>query len=205
VRLIIYDKTCVRTRGRLTPVWATGAALYQSLGRIDARHGVASWSEAFAWLATQQEPITELQYWGHGKWGGASVGDERFDIGALRETHRLHAGLVGLRERLAPNALVWFRTCETLGALRGIEFAERLSEFLGARVAGHTFIVAFHQSGLHGVAPGVRADWSPDEGLDEGTPEQPVRAKWSRPWATRTITCLHGAVPPTWFAPATGS
>ena len=96
---------------------------------------------------------------------------------------------------------MWFRTCETLGAVRGIEFAERLSDFLGARIAGHTFIVAFHQSGLHGVAPGVRADWSPEEGVEEGTPEEPVSAKWSRPWATRTITCLHGRVPPAWFAP----
>ncbi len=203
MRLIVYDKTCSGTRGGgLTPVWATGAALYEGLGRIDARQGVASWGEAFTWLATQPQPITEIQYWGHGKWGGASVGGERLDVGALRERHPLHAGLLAVRERLAPNALVWFRTCETLGAQRGIDFAERLSDFLGARVAGHTFIVAFHQSGLHGVAPGVRADWSPEEGLLEGTPEQPVRARWSRPWSTRTITCLHGAVPPTWFAPA---
>ena len=59
-------------------------------------------------------------------------------------------------------------------------------------------------SELPGVA--VAKAVSPDEGLAEGTIEQPVRAKWSRPWATRTITCLHGAVPPAWFAvPATGS
>ncbi|MEO6419774.1 MAG: hypothetical protein ABIP39_10225, partial [Polyangiaceae bacterium] len=70
---------------------------------------------------------------------------------------------------------------------------------LAARVAGHTFIIGFHQSGLHGLAPGMRADWSPEEGLAEGSAEEPKRAKWSTPRAPRTITCLAGQVPPAWF------
>lgn len=196
---MVYDKTCVWTRGHLSPVWAAGANLFRRLGGIDDAHGVASWDEAFAWLSSRKAPISELQYWGHGKWGRAFVGEDCFDVATLQ--HR-RAQLESVRERLAPGALVWFRTCETLGAVAGHELAQRLADFFGARVAGHTYIIGFHQSGLHGVAPGVRPDWSVDEGLAEGTGDAPVRAKWSWPWAPRTVTALAGKVPTSWFAPA---
>ena len=81
----------------------------------------------------------------------------------------------------------------------GIDFAERLADFLGARVAGHTYVIHFHQSGLHGLAPGCRADWAPDEGIVEGTAAEPRRARRSAPWEPRTITCLAGRVPAAWF------
>lgn len=196
MRVVVYDRTCVRTRGRLSPIWATGTHLYRALGRIDAARGVASWDEALAWLAAQPAPIREIQYWGHGKWGGALVESDMLDASAFR-TRR--ARLEAVRERLAPDALIWFRTCETFGAKPGIAFAEQLADFFGARVAGHTYIIGFHQSGLHGLAPGARADWSAEEGLAEGTPEAPVRARWSRPWHPRTVTALHGAIPTEWF------
>ncbi len=198
MRLLVFDRTCtVGRRGSLSPVWAAGAKLYRELGRIDAALGVASWDEAFAWLTTQREPIREIQYWGHGTWGAARVDEDRFDIDAIGHRAR---DLAALRERLAPDALVWFRTCETLGARAGHEFSMRLADTLGARVAGHTYIIGFHQSGLHGVAPGMRADWSVDEGLREGTPDAPTKARSSRPWIARTITALDGAVPQAWFS-----
>ncbi len=105
-----------------------------------------------------------------------------------------------LREKLAPGALIWFRTCETFGARAGIALAERLADFTGARVAGHTHIIGLHQSGLHGLAPGQRADWAEDEGLLEGTPESPQRARRSAPWRTNTITCFASSVPARWFS-----
>ena len=40
--------------------------------------------------------------------------------------------LCALRERLAPNALVWFRTCETFGASAGHDFARAWTDFSGA-------------------------------------------------------------------------
>jgi hypothetical protein len=196
MRAIVYDKTCVKTRGSLSPIWAAGARMYKGLGRADAIQGVASWDEALTWLGTQREPIDEIQYWGHGKWGLAYVAEDVFDAGALTARR---PQLDAIRERLTPNSLIWFRTCETFGAKPGIDFAERLSNYFGARVAGHTYIIGFNQSGLHGLAPGARADWSPSEGLAEGTPEQPVRAKWSRPWRTRTVTALTGSVPENWI------
>ena len=199
MRALVYDRTCIRSGGGLTIPWAAGAGLYRVLRRIDRSTGVASWAEAFAWLAAQDQPITEIQYWGHGKWGSANVGNERFAAASLLRDHAHRPLLDAVRSRLAPDALVRFRTCETLGARAGIDFAETLADFLGARVAGHTHIIGFHQSGLHGIAPGQRADWAPDEGLAEGTPESPLRGAWSRPWAPRTVTCFARRVPPAWF------
>lgn len=200
MRALVYDRTCLRTGGGLSFAWSAGSGLYRGLGRIDAARGVASWGEALDWLASCDEPIDELQYWGHGTWGCARVAAESLDVRSLARGHVHRAGLDALRAKLAPDALVWFRTCETFGAQSGIAFAEQLAEFLGARVAGHTYVIGFHQSGLHGLAPGRRADWAPDEGLLEGTPAAPVRARSSRPWAPRTITCLAGRVPPAWFS-----
>jgi len=198
VRLLVFDRTAtIGTRGSLSPVWATGAALYRRLGRIDAAHGVASWDEAFSWLTSQREPIREIQYWGHGKWGCALIGQERFNRESIERRAR---EMAALRERLAPDALLWFRTCETLGARPGHDFAMRLADTLGARVAGHTYNIGFHQSGLHGLAPGMRPDWSVEEGLLEGTPDEPMEGRWSRPWHARTITALDGAVPEAWFS-----
>jgi hypothetical protein len=199
VRVLVYDRTCVWRGGALSHAWAAGSRLYRTLGRIDAARGVASWDEALGWLAARPAPIDEIQYWGHGKWGGALVDRDMLDASAFASAHPLHAQLAAVRDRLAPDALVWFRTCETFGARRGIAFAEQLADFLRTRVAGHTFVIGVHQSGLHGLAPGARADWAPDEGLAAGTADQPERAKPSRPWAPRTVTCFTGAVPMDWF------
>ncbi|MEO7734722.1 MAG: hypothetical protein ABIY55_27450, partial [Kofleriaceae bacterium] len=143
---------------------------------------------------------TELQYWGHGRWGRALVADDVLDARAFAPADRRHRSLCALRAQLAPDALVWFRTCETFGARIGIDFAERLADFLGARVAGHTYVIHFHQSGLHGLAPGDRADWSATDGLAEGTADEPRLALRSSARAPRTITCLAGHVPAGWFA-----
>lgn len=199
MRVLIYDRTCVSTGGGLSIPWAAGAGLYRALRRIDRSLGVASWAEAFVWLATLGEPISEIQYWGHGKWGSAYVGADRFAATSLLRDHVHRPLLDAVRTRLLPDALVWFRTCETVGAHAGIELAETLADFLGARVAGHTHVIGFHQSGLHGLAPGQRATWSPAEGIAEGTPEAPVRAAWSRRRAPNTVTCFAGRVPAQFF------
>jgi hypothetical protein len=195
LRVVVFDRTCVWTRGHLSPAWSRGAWLYRALGRVDAVRGVASWDEALAWLASLDQPIRELQYWGHGTWGCALVENDVLDAASIRRGR-----LDDLRAQLAPGALVWFRTCNTLGAARGIAFAERLADFLGARVAGHTYLIGFHQSGLHAVDPGYRATWQATEGLAQGDANAPRRARPSRPWAPNTITCLHGEIPMAFLA-----
>ena len=197
---MIYDETC-RGRGArpgLTHSWVAGGALYRALGRLDGHRGVSSWDEAFSWLATVDpgRPIGEIQYWGHGKWGAALVDNDVFDEHALCRGHPLFEALCRVRDRMVENhGLFWFRTCETFGAERGLAFARALTHFLGCRAAGHTYIIGPLQSGLHSLHPGREPHWSSEEGLLEGSPREPRRARWSSFDAPNTITCLHGAVP----------
>ena len=199
--MIVFDVTCTRGVagvGGLSTAWRAGAALYGALGRIDCSFGATSWSEALDWVATH-ESIEEVQYWGHGKWGGALVDRDWLDGSALVKGHPLRAKLEAVRERLAPDALVWFRTCETFGAAAGHAFASGLADLLGARVAGHTFVIGGLQSGLHGLRPGHTPTWSTEEGIAEGTAQKPIRAfgsAWSRP---NTVLFLTGQVPQAWF------
>lgn len=202
LRLLVYDRTCARGGLGLSTAWRAGARLYGALGRLDASFGAATWDEALAWLARVKpgEQLAELQYWGHGKWGSARIASATLDASALRQGHALHAGLCALRERLAPDALLWFRTCETFGAASGIDFARRCGDFFGTRAAGHTHVIGYWQSGLRGLRPGHAPDWSADEGLLEGTPDAPRSARGSGPREPRTITCTQGVVPAEWFA-----
>lgn len=200
LRLMIYDRTC---RGGpalpgLAQAWWTGGHLYRGLGRIDRFAGFAEWGDALRWVAEvePERPIAEIQLWCHGKWGHARLDRAPLDADALSTSHALHGLLRAIRERLVgPEALVWFRTCETFGANAGHDFARRFTDFMGCRAAGHTYVIGAWQSGLHSLAPGERPSWSATEGLREGTADRPTRAFWSRATAPNTITCLHGAVP----------
>jgi len=198
LRLVVYDATQrARPPRALGLSWQLGTYLYRGLGRVDAAFGARSFAEAFSWLSTheRERPIAELQFWGHGRWGRALIERESFDRSALAQGHALHAGVRAFRERLSGDALVWFRTCETLGAERGHSFASALSDFLGASVAGHTFVIGYFQSGLHRLRPGERPSWSASEGLARGTPEAPEAALESGPSQPNTITCLTGRIP----------
>jgi hypothetical protein len=184
----------------LSRVWSTGRRLYGALGRSDGARGVASFDEALGWLACHRpdRPIAELQFWAHGKWGRLFVERESLDSTAFVSGHRLHRGLSALRERLAPGALVWFRSCETFGASQGHDFARKLTDFFGCAAAGHTFVIGYWQSGLHRLEPGALPHWSSSEGLAGGSPDRPERAAWSSSRAPNTITCFSGRVPAGW-------
>lgn len=199
LRLLVYDRTC---RGRpllpgLSHAWAAGARLYRTRGLIDRARGVETWEEALEWLGSVEpgRAIAGIQFWGHGKWGLARVGEDELSARALEPGHRHCRRLERIRERLAPDALWWFRTCETFGAERGQAFARAWSSFFDCRSAGHTYVIGVWQSGLHVLCPGELPGWSPAEGLAEGTPDAPLRALWSRPDAPSTITCFDGTLP----------
>jgi hypothetical protein len=174
--------------------------LYSVLGRSDGHHAADSFADGLAWLSTfrSSEPIAELQYWGHGKWGRIFVGRESLDRTALVQGNAHHAALSRLRERLQPDSLVWFRTCEAFGATAGQDFARAWTDFFGCRAAGHTYVIGYWQSGLHALEPGHAPSWSVEEGLVDGTPAHPKRAAISWPGRPNTITCLQGRVPEGW-------
>jgi hypothetical protein len=156
--------------------------------------------DGLAWLSavSPSAPIAELQFWGHGKWGRIFIGREALDKRALAQGHDHHAALCALRERLSPDALIWFRTCETFGAMVGQDFARAWTDFFGCRAAGHTFVIGYWQSGLHLLHPGHSPTWGVEEGLIRGSPARPERAALSWPGRPNTITCLEGRVPEGW-------
>jgi hypothetical protein len=198
LRLIVYDATQKRRRpAALGLSWQYGAHLYRGLGRVDASYGAHSFADALRWLGQygSSQPIAELQFWGHGKWGRIFIDREALDRSVLQAGHPQHVAFAGLRERLLPNALLWFRTCETLGAQPGHDFASALADATGARIAGHTYVIGFLQSGLHCLRPGARPHWPVGEGLLRGTPQQPELALGSSLRAPNTITCLDGLIP----------
>jgi len=198
LRLVIFDATqTARAPRALGLAWKTGSELYRGLGWIDAAYGARDFATALDWAA-RIEParhVAELQFWGHGKWGSARIDREIWDRGALAPGHALRPHLEALRERLTPDALIWFRSCETLGARAGQDFACALSDFTGAAVAGHTFVIGYYQSGLHVLEPGATPDWAQTEGLAHGTPDEPRAALKSGPARPSTITCFTNRVP----------
>jgi len=199
---MVYDRTQKKHGVGLSTAWSSGSLLYRGLRRIDASFGARSWSEALEWLAKHEKDrsIEEIQYWGHGKWGTIYVDKDTFGRPELRPAHALAKSIDAVKERLAPNALLWLRTCEAFGATSGHDFAQALAERFATRVAGHTYIIGVLQSGLHGLHPGHTPDWSVTEGLAEGTAEAPKRAFESLPTQPRTISCFHNRVPDDWFA-----
>ncbi len=195
LRVMLYDRTC-RGRGPipgLSHAWSVGGVLYRGLGRIDAWKGVASWAEGLAWLAALPRPIEEIQFWGHGEWGGLWIDDELLEISALRPDHPLHPGLAAVKQRLVGDgrALWWFRSCDVFGTQTGHDFARAWTRFFGCRAAGHTYTINILQSGLHVLEPGAEPTWSLTEGVVPGLDH----AAESSIFAPRTITCLHNTIP----------
>ena len=198
LRLVVFDATQrQRPPKALGLSWQYGTLLYRALGRVDAAYGASSFADALAWLGSHDpsRPIGEIQFWGHGKWGRIFIDSESLDRGVLASGHAHHKAFQAVRERLVPDSLLWFRTCETLGARAGQDFASALSDATGARVAGHTYVIGFFQSGLHCLRAGVKPHWSPSEGLSRGNAEAPEAALTSTPSAPNTITCLAGEIP----------
>lgn len=198
LRLVVYDATQqARPPRALGFSWRYGTSFYRALGRVDAAYGARGFGDALEWLGRYESArsIAELQFWGHGKWGRVFIDAESLDRGVLAPEHAHHRAFCAFRERLAPEALLWFRTCETLGARAGRDFAMALGDATGARVAGHTYVIGFLQSGLHCLRPGDTPRWSPDEGLSRGSAERPEQALPSSPSAPNTITCLTGRIP----------
>jgi len=209
LRLLVFDRTCLRSGVGLSTAWSAGSVLYRGLRRVDAARGVASWNEALGWIASFEphRPIAEIQYWGHGRWGRVLVDGDVFDASALLPHAPQAQSIAAIRERLLPDgaSLLWLRTCEAFGAIAGQDLAQRLADTLGARVAGHTFVIGALQSGLRALAPGCRPTWSATEGLAEGTAQDPKRALGSAPWRPRTVSCLSNEVPDAWLTEDSGA
>lgn len=202
LRLLVYDARTDLGDKALRSTWAAGARIYSSLGRIDAYYGAKSWLDALEFLKTYEpgRPIGQLQYWGHGTWGRVVIGVDSLSSASFDAGHKHREALDGFKQRLVPGeSLVWLRTCEAFGAKVGQDFASRLAGELDARVAGHTYIIGPFQSGLHALRPGDRPKWSAEEGMVDGTGDNPGRARQSTPFAPHTIQFMRNSFPERWY------
>ena len=195
LRVMFYDQSC-RGRGLvpgLSHAWSFGGRLYRALGRIDAWQGAGYWVEALDWLLeiSKDRPLGEIQFWGHGEWGGLWIDEELLTIAALDPGHPVHDRLVALKGRVQPDSLWWFRSCDVFGTQIGHDFARAWTRFFGCRAAGHTHTINFLQSGLYELAPGAEPHWSVDEGVVPGL-WHASESSWTAP---KTITALHGKLP----------
>lgn len=183
----------------LSPIWRAGTLLHRLTWAADASLGATSWPEALDWAAaTSRErgrPIASLQVWGHGGWGSMAIGPTALDSAALRPGHALAAPLDALKGALeGPESLLWLRCCSAFGHSTGQRFAEALAQRLGCRVAGHTHIIGFFQSGTHSLRPGQKASWDAGEGVKKAG-GQAVSALTSTPGAPNTVSCLALGLP----------
>lgn len=197
LRIMLYDRSC-RGRGLapgLSHAWAAGGVLFRALGRFERVHGAWSWAAALDGLlaASADRPIAEIQFWGHGEWGGLWIDEELLTAAALEPGHYLHDRLAALRTRLVPDgsALWWFRSCDVFGTQVGHDFARAWTRFFGCRAAGHTHHIMMLQSGLHVLAPGAEPTWPLDEGVEPGL----AHARESSWLAPRTVTFLQTELP----------
>lgn len=122
------------------------------------------------------------------------LGKTRLDGDALRPNHELAPALDALRGCLAgPDALFWLRCCSAFGHT-GRSFAQDLAARLGCKVAGHTHIIGFWQSGTHSLRPGEAPGWDPREGVRfQG--RAATAALWSSVDAPNTLSCLSMGLP----------
>ncbi|MDB4998631.1 MAG: hypothetical protein JWM74_6063 [Myxococcaceae bacterium] len=182
--------------------------LYQRLGRIDEAFGASSWAEAFEWLVARSQatgrPIEQVQYWGHGRRGRALVADDVLDAGSVAPGGRYLDRVRAVRACFGRESSdtkteggFWFRTCETIGGTAGHAFARAWSDVLEQRVAGHTHVIGFWQSGLHTLRPGEAPTWPVTEGVRDAHDEAAV-ALGSSPLRPNTIQCLRGTIPHGW-------
>jgi len=183
----------------LSPIWRAGTLLHRLAWAADASLGATSWPEALAWAATiaadRGRPIGSLQVWGHGGWGSMAIGATALDSDALRRGHALEAPLDAFKGALeGPESLFWLRCCSAFGHSTGQQFAEALALRLGCRVAGHTHIIGFFQSGTHSLRPGAKAAWDAEEGVKKSG-GQAISALTSAPDAPNTVSCLALGLP----------
>jgi hypothetical protein len=161
----------------LMACWAVACFVQKLFGRVDAYYGASGWGEALKWILALPRPITSFQYWGHGSPGRIWLGQQM--VATL--------DLLKMKPKLAPGAVVWFRSCQTFGGREGHEFSKVVADGLGCTVAGHTVVIGPVQAGLHTRAPGTKASW-------------PIEESYSSVWVAlrrpNTVTCLATRLPP---------
>lgn len=172
MRVIVYDPT----DAQLSLFWKIGAWLYCFLGFAD-KYFTDPDFETLLTKLPDAEKIAELQFWCHGKpgllgWAGRGIPIHFFKKPLVKE-----------------GGLMWFRACSVFSGISGRTYVGSIAAQMNCKVAAHTHKIGQGglQSGLHVHDPkNPLWDWLLEEGILEGTPENPVEIKQS--WFTHPNT-----------------
>lgn len=186
MRIVIYDKNPGLGFGQklLAWSWRIGCVLAKLRGKANECYGAESWIDAISWLQRfEDESITSVQYWGHGSPGHVWL------AGRIMPVH----AFASVRLKLAPGAVLWFRSCSSFQGRLGRELTVKLGDSLGCTVAGHTRIIGPLQGGLRSRRLGEAPRWPESEGeLPPSWIPNYLR------WGPNTVTCLASDVPEGW-------
>lgn len=179
--------------------WIAGGHFYKMFRSLEETKGCMDWIDALKYLSSVQpeKKIDTIQFWGHGTPGRVWINNDFLSVRSLLASSPHRAQLLKLKERVTPETVIWFRSCNVFAGQEGHLFAIAFCQFMNCVIAGHTFIVGPWQSGLHTIRPGERPNWSKEEGLikkEDGS----VEKVWSKPWSPNTVFCLTGKIPKGW-------
>lgn len=150
-----FDHSVIAVRGK---------NLTEVVGNLDAKLADGGFSA-----------IRKIEVWTHGGAGWFRIQDRRQRADIFEASNStLAQALARLRDRLAPGAIVHFRSCSTFRDRVGIGFADAAAKFFntGRRditVIGHTRPTGLQHPGWQIIPPGERARWSPTEGTFESS------------------------------------
>lgn len=107
--------------------------------------------------------IKRIEFWGHGGPGSMKLGNEAI----TRDAFGPSSELTRLLPYLDPDAVIYFRGCETFRGTVGREFAEKATKFFNRTVAGHTLWIGKLEGpvgnptfpGYEELRPGKKPSW----------------------------------------------
>ena len=126
-------------------------ALHRALSRfwlataVDAAHV----AEAVAKILAKRRAgdlIQTLQFWGHGRAGAMTVGDDELTAASFAAAHPHWTALSQLLPFLSARAVVYFEGCQTFAGPEGKDFARAAAAFFGRQitVSGHTRLLGYN-------------------------------------------------------------
>lgn len=225
LKLMIYDKTDVRSNVKqlkalvpedfgerhgidldrldfeipvgLTHSWFAGGKLYRLLRWVDTSAGFDNWGDALDWALSFDQPIQQIQVWGHGSPGKSWLKDEPLHRNSIRRGPHAER-LKAISERMTDDGVIWFRNCSVFCGSRGRNFAKMWANGMNCRIAAHTHVIGAWQSGLHTIGPGEEPSWPENEGIAKGTPDRVEKCKNSLPWLDNTVFMITSGIPKGW-------
>ncbi len=126
-------------------------ALHRALSRfwLGTAVDAVNVADAVAQILARRHPkdvIGTVQFWGHGRAGAMTVGDEELTAASFVPGHPHHAALSQLLPFLSARATVYFEGCQTFAGPAGKDFARIAAAFFGRQitVSGHTRMLGYN-------------------------------------------------------------